>query len=195
MADLYIIGQILSASDFVEPNLFCVWSLQFGKNWTCVEGENKSTYQLPVFNTPCLPGTTEGQSITDISRVVDNQSIFIHPLDIHLSSLSIQGWPKLHVEVWTKNSLNQCWPVGYGVAHIPSQPGKHRLTISTWKLTTNSLWDEVTDKFHGGGFSLNKSDFIYSGSDRYRITTKTSGSVSVDLMIVLQNFSKYGIEV
>lgn len=72
MADLYIIGQILSASNFVEPNLFCKWSIQFGANWSCVEG------------------LTEGQTITDSSKVVDKESVFVYPLDIHLSCRGIQ---------------------------------------------------------------------------------------------------------
>lgn len=31
MAELHLIGQILSASDFEEPSLFCKWSIQYGK--------------------------------------------------------------------------------------------------------------------------------------------------------------------
>lgn len=72
MADLYIIGQILSASNFVEPNLFCKWSVQFGTSWSCVEG------------------IAEGQTIADSSRVVDQESVFVYPLDIHLSCRGIQ---------------------------------------------------------------------------------------------------------
>lgn len=38
MAELHIIGQILNAIGFEEPNIFCKWSIQFGKrknknNW------------------------------------------------------------------------------------------------------------------------------------------------------------------
>lgn len=72
MADLYIIGQILSASNFVEPNLFCKWSVQFGSNWSSVEG------------------ITEGQTIADSSKV-GQESVFVYPLDIHLSCRGIQA--------------------------------------------------------------------------------------------------------
>lgn len=30
MAELHLIGQILSASDFEETTLFCKWSIQYG---------------------------------------------------------------------------------------------------------------------------------------------------------------------
>lgn len=79
MADLYIIGQILSANSFLEPNLFCKWSVQFGNFWSCVEG------------------ITEGQTITDSSKVVDQESVFVHPLDIHLlcRGLQVNGQMKM----------------------------------------------------------------------------------------------------
>lgn len=86
--------------------------------------------------------------------------------------------------------------MGYCVAHIPTRPGTHKLAVNTWKLTTNSFLDNLRDKFHGGGLSVANSDLIYSTSgDRYRISTKTSGVVHIELMVILQNFSKYGIEV
>lgn len=78
MADLYIIGQVLSASNFVEPNLFCKWSVQFSANWSAVEGR------------------TEGQSIVDSSKFEDQGSVFVQPIDLHLSCRGVQvsvQWP------------------------------------------------------------------------------------------------------
>lgn len=34
MAELHLIGQILSACDFEEPTLFCKWSIQYGNTNT-----------------------------------------------------------------------------------------------------------------------------------------------------------------
>lgn len=88
MAELNIIGQILDASGFIETDLFCKFSFQFGSNWRIIEG------------------TSEGQTITDSNKTLE-KSVFIYPLDIHLATRGIKGWPKLHLEVWTKNALNQ----------------------------------------------------------------------------------------
>lgn len=66
---------------------------QKGSNWKPVEGY------------------IEGQTATCRGRF-DGLSSFAHPIDVHLSCRGIQGWPKIHVEVYAVNGLNQFFPVG-----------------------------------------------------------------------------------
>lgn len=84
----------------------------------------------------------------------------------YAATASVQGWPKLHVEVYAVNALQQSWPVGYGFMHIPSRPGKHRLEILTWKIAPNSWTDAIKVKFGAGGLGLNKTDLVYTGVER-----------------------------
>ncbi|XP_055703399.1 B9 domain-containing protein 2 [Phlebotomus papatasi] len=176
MAELHIIGQILDARDFEEENLLCKWSFQIGSTWKVIEG------------------LAEGQTATDSNRV-EKCSVFSHPLDLHLSTRGIQGWPKLHVEIWTANALKQCWPVGFGVLNVPTHPGIHNLTIPTWRIAPSNIWDALREKFHGGGVALARKELVYSQSDRYKLsTTSTAGSVGVELMLIFKNFKKFGVE-
>jgi B9 domain-containing protein 2 len=120
--------------------------------------------------------------------------VFVYPLDIHLSCRGIQGWPKFFVEVFTVDALNQSFPVGCGFVHIPTQPGAHRLTIPTWKIAPESLTDSIREKFHSGGVVVTKSDLVYSGIERYKLATRSSGDVNVELMLIFKNFEKFGVE-
>ncbi|XP_037731263.1 B9 domain-containing protein 2 [Drosophila subpulchrella] len=147
MAEFHIIGQILKAVHFAEPHLYCKWSLQSGNEWRLVQGE------------------VQGQSHVAAHRL-QNCADFAQTLDIHLSAGSVQGWPRLLVEVYAINVLKQSWPVGYGILHIPSTPGTHRLDISTWKVAPNGLWQSLRERFGGGGAALSKNDIIYSGVER-----------------------------
>lgn len=105
MAELHLIGEITNAIDFEEPNLFCKWSIQIGNTWKIIEGQ------------------AEGRTHTDRNRLEDKISVFTSPLDVHLSGRSIQGWPKLHVEIFSVNGLdNKCHPVGFGFYNIPIKP-------------------------------------------------------------------------
>lgn len=72
--------------------LFVVWNI--GSNWKHVEGY------------------TEGQTATCSNKFGNTYCAFAHPIDVHLACRGIQGWPKLHIEVYAVNALNQCWPVG-----------------------------------------------------------------------------------
>uniref|UniRef100_A0A182WLW1 Tectonic-1-3 N-terminal domain-containing protein n=1 Tax=Anopheles minimus TaxID=112268 RepID=A0A182WLW1_9DIPT len=172
MAELYIIGELKTAVDFEEPNLFCRWSVQYGSSWKAIEGH------------------TEGQSCCSTSRI-EQRSDFSTPIDLHLVTRGLQGWPKLHVEVYAVNALQHYWPVGYGFAFVPVCPGQHRVRIATWKVSSARVADTVREKFHTGGFSLAKSDIAFTGIERYKLLTKTAGSVELDLMLIFKHFAEY----
>lgn len=112
-----------------------------------------------------MQGEVQGQSPVASHRL-QNCSDFVQPLDIHLSSAAIQGWPRLLVEVYAVNVLQQSWPVGYGFAHIPTTPGAHRLEIATWKVAPSGWWQSLRERFGGGGAALSKTDLLFSGVER-----------------------------
>ncbi|XP_037959524.1 B9 domain-containing protein 2 [Teleopsis dalmanni] len=175
MAELHIIGEISKAIDFVEPHIYCKWSLQSGSAWKLIQGD------------------TEGQTVIGTNRLYQT-SDFTQPLDIHLTTASLQGWPKLHVEIYAVNVLNKSWPVGYGFAHIPTRPGTHKLEIPTWKIAPTSFLESVQEKFGGGGLALSKADLVFTGLERYKLQTRTSGKILIDLYLICRNFAKYGVE-
>lgn len=114
MAEIHIIGQILHAIDFEQPNLFCKWSIQFGKfrklsfDWI----RNEISSNAKGSNWKQVEGYIEGQTATCRGRF-NGRSSFAHPIDVHLSCRGIQGWPKIHVEVYAVNALSNCFPVGW----------------------------------------------------------------------------------
>lgn len=83
------LNTVLNLTEIIEFNLH-----QKGSNWKHVEGY------------------TEGQTATCTNKFENTYCAFAHPIDIHLACRGIQGWPKIHLEVYAVNALNQCWPVG-----------------------------------------------------------------------------------
>ncbi|XP_062549841.1 B9 domain-containing protein 2 [Armigeres subalbatus] len=175
MAELHILGELCHASDFEEPNLFCRWSVQFGSCWKVIEGHS------------------EGQTCASTARI-ERKSHFSTPIDLHLACRGIQGWPKFHIEVYTVNSFGNYWPVGYGFAYLPTQPGQQRVRVATWKVSSARLVDTVREKFHTGGFAVAKSDIVFSGIERYKLLTKSAGCVELELMLIFKNFAENGVE-
>lgn len=139
-----------------------------------------------------VEGESEGQTATDSNRL-DHKSVFSHPIDLHLSTRGIQGWPKLTIEVFSVNSLKQFYPVGVGFTFIPTKPGFHKILIPTWKVSPLSLLDSIKEKFFTGGFTIVKKDLISSGIERYKLSTISSGTVKVHLSLVFKHFRKYNI--
>ncbi|XP_055606784.1 B9 domain-containing protein 2 [Uranotaenia lowii] len=175
MAELHILGQLCHASDFAELNLFCRWSIQFGSCWKVIEGHS------------------EGQTCASTARV-EQRSHFSTPIDLHLACRGIQGWPKVYIEVFAINAFGNYWPVGYGFGFLPTQPGFHKLSIATWKVSSGKFLDRIREKFHTGGFTVAKSDIVFSGIERYKLLTQSSGTVELELMLIFKNFAEHGVE-
>ena len=76
---------------------------------------------------------------------------------------------------------------------MPTSPGVHQVQCSTWR-PAGQFRETVSQYFLGGGPQLKNADVVYSGADRYKLTTVAMGNVNLQLGVILRNFDKYGIE-
>ena len=129
MAEVHVIGQLVSASGFTDNSLSCKWKITFGDNWRVIAG------------------TTEGLSQLDCPEAGDT-SYFCHPIDVHFLTSGLQGWPRFELEVWQQDPYRRSFPAAYGFIHVPSTPGRHRIECLTWKAVSSGS-DEVLPSFLG----------------------------------------------
>jgi len=174
MAELHVIGQIVGASGFPEQELFCKWGIHAGGAWRL------------------LAGLKEGQTQSDNPENAEI-AYFCHPIDIHFATRGLQGWPKIHVEVWHQDNFGRCEIYGYGFVHIPSSPGYHEVDACTWRPAGKPM-EEITRKFVGGGIQLKSPDLVYTNNDRHFLQTAAMGKVHLHLNVILRNFDKFGVE-
>uniref|UniRef100_A0A8C4Q838 Transforming growth factor beta n=1 Tax=Eptatretus burgeri TaxID=7764 RepID=A0A8C4Q838_EPTBU len=71
MAELHIIGQLVSASGFPKHSLFCKWGIHAGRAWRLIEGLH------------------EGQTQVDHPRTGD-VAYLCHPIDVHYATKGLQ---------------------------------------------------------------------------------------------------------
>eukprot|EP01135_Chromosphaera_perkinsii_P002039 Nk52_evm86s215 gene=Nk52_evmTU86s215 len=174
MAEVHLIGEICGASEFEYSGLFCVWGINAGPSWRLLEGLDEGRTQ--VDNADC-----------------GMISSWTHPIDIHYAVKGIQGWPKLHFEVWHQDSHGRNELAGYGFVNVPTSPGTYDLDVATWK-PAGSIGEQITSYFVGGGPRLQNKELIYSNNDRYRLRTVAAGKVHVQLGVIVRNFEKHGVE-
>jgi B9 domain-containing protein 2 len=51
----------------------------------------------------------------------------------------------------------------------------------------------VKEKFYTGGFTIVKKDLINSGTERYKISTISSGTVEVQLNLIFKSFRRFNL--
>lgn len=78
----------------------------------CERSNDSFSFNVSGANWKHVEGFIEGQTSTSCNKFENNHCAFAHPIDVHLACRGIQGWPKIHLEVYAVNALNQCWPVG-----------------------------------------------------------------------------------
>eukprot|EP00118_Oscarella_pearsei_P014924 m.130790 g.130790 ORF g.130790 m.130790 type:complete len:176 (+) comp38037_c0_seq33:464-991(+) len=174
MAEVHVIGEVSGATSFPSSNLFCKWGVVAGKQWKL------------------LAGLAEGQTQVDYPQDGE-QANWCHPIDVHYACKGLQGWPKLHFEVWHQDMFGRNELYGYGFCHVPTSPGSYNLECATWR-PSGDIWQQIQSLFLGGGPQLKSKDLIYDGTDRYRLRTEAMGFVHVQIAVVLRNFQKFGVE-
>ncbi|GAB1611134.1 B9 domain-containing protein 2-like [Argonauta hians] len=174
MAEVHIIGQITGAHGFSTSGLFCKFGIKTGNAWKV------------------LSGMSEGQ--TQVDNCQNEQAAYwSYPIDIHFTTKGLQGWPKIHIEVWCMDCFGRNQHHGYGFCYVPSSPGIHTIECPTWS-PSGTFWEQMTQYFIGGSSLLRRSDLVFSSTDRYRLHTISRGIVTLQLGVILRGFEKFGIE-
>uniref|UniRef100_H2Z3A6 B9 domain-containing protein 2 n=1 Tax=Ciona savignyi TaxID=51511 RepID=H2Z3A6_CIOSA len=174
MAEVHVIGQLVGASEFPSHSLFCKWGLHAGGAWKLIAG------------------VKEGQTHVD-NPENEQAAYWSHPIDVHYATKGLQGWPRLHLQVWYQDIHGRNELYGYGFVHVPSSPGCHTIECVTWK-PNGTFQEELMQYFVGGCPQLKNPDLVYAGADRYKLHTTAMGKVQIRLNVILRNFDKYGVE-
>lgn len=155
-AELHIVGEITGASNFSGHSFLISYEIVTGTQWKHIEGADKGTSHVmenSQFNSHGLIGSNGGEFAWSL------------PLDVHYRLTSVQGWPKISVQVWSVDEYGRKDLAGYGVAFLPmpgaqggnnstfdshttfngtvggpknvggAARGPHKITIETWKPT------------------------------------------------------------
>ncbi|NXN95661.1 B9D2 protein, partial [Rhinopomastus cyanomelas] len=140
-----------------------------------------------------LSGLDGGQTQVDDPQA-DDVAYWCHPLDIHLATKGLQGWPRLQLQVWAQDSLGRCQLLGYGFCQVPATPGLHEVPCVTWLPRGGSWRQRLGQRFVGGGPQLCAPEAAAGASERFRLRTESSGIVHLQLGVLLRNFGCYGVE-
>ncbi|XP_076548891.1 tectonic-3 [Osmia lignaria lignaria] len=172
MAELHIIGRILSAKNFKQSQLLCKWSFHAGNGWKV------------------LNGCEEGQTQESCDLYI-NEPVWDHPIDLHYTTQTLQNSPKLLLQIFFRDEHERILFGAYGSCNIPLSPGLHFIECHTWKPIGN--WkDRLKDKFLGITLQLKSPNVLVNCLDRFELLTESMGTVKIELHILTKNFEKYG---
>ena len=176
--EVHVIGEIVGGTGF-ENGVSVSFAIDY----------NNDHWEL-------LDGDVRGKSQVDYP-MDDGFSVWAHPIDVHFSCRSLQGWPRILFTVWKLDKFGTSDLAGYGFVHVPTSPGCHTLECSTWRpVGTNT--EEHNAFFLGGLPRLKKANldvrYAKAWEQRCHLTTIASGKVHVQLDVILKHFGEEGVE-
>lgn len=211
MAEVYIVGQICSAVDFREPNLFLRWNFQAGLcdgdvNNTTLWSENLFRIALEVHWRRI--GRTNGDRL----QSAGSQGCIRSP---HWPSLGDSRHPRLAQAQRRSLFGKRAEAILPGRCRISLHPNQAGTSQAENRYLENCATDfdrrDQREILHGRvsrfrirvmttlitprrrSFTIVKKDLIHSGIERYKISTISSGIVEAELSLVFKDFRKYNI--
>ena len=174
MAELHVAGRLIGVTGFAAHGLFAKYRVVAGGDWDLLEGYDK------------------GQTHVDHPDDAEVMAVLSHPISVHYLCRSIVGWPKLAVQVFAHDEHGRADVAGYGFAHVPTRPGRHEISIACW-APEGDAWARFQQSLVGGGPQLKAEEVVHAPGDRFRLQTRSTGLVHVELNVVAKDFHKYEI--
>ena len=100
--------------------------------------------------------------------------------------------PRLCVSVYQIDALGRDIVLGYGVTHVPTQPGTYTRYLRTFKPVPASTLQRVTSFVLGTHAEFFDSKFVGQARDRDLTRVESTGLVKVTITVTTRNMQREG---
>ncbi|CAN0053287.1 unnamed protein product, partial [Discosporangium mesarthrocarpum] len=174
---VHVIGEIIGAVGFSNPRLYAHFRLVSDpEHWYVLRGREEGFTQV------------DQSAVSSSGSALGGNAIWNHPLDIHYGTDSVEGWPRLLLEVWYLDDFDRNELAGYGMCFVPPSPGSYRLDCATWR-PQGSFTDKLLAKFLGAPPQLREASTAALGADRAELMTDSAGTALVQLEVLVSGFA------
>lgn len=169
MPEVHIVGQIAGGWGFDEYDIYTKWRLVTGDRWRLLDGEISGRTWL-------------AERKTHVDMAVWNE-----PIGASFACSTLQGWPKLLLQVHQADIHGRIDLAGYGLCTIPTAPGKHKREIAVWR-PRGTEDEHFSAWLLGGNPRYVDPSVVLSTASRFGHATVSRGVVEVEINVVLKGF-------
>lgn len=115
------------------------------------------------------------------------------PFEVGFRSRNPYGWPQLILTLVCPDFLGREIIKGYGIVHIPTQPGRHERTLHIFSPITSNVILEFLGVLAGQKAEIIQEAKVFqTGEGREIMRTKTEGIIKVVFNISNSDFENTG---
>lgn len=175
--EVHMLGELLGGTGF-GSGVCCKFRVESGKHWTL------------------LAGAEIGQTHVVYADTSVELASWNHPIDLHFATKSIQGWPRMMLQVWKLDEYGRISLQGYGFCHLPSAPGGAEIIrVPCWRPTV-SMQEEISGFFLGVSPQLKNDEVLFNRAweQRCRLVTVPAGTVLLQVSVLFRNMGDQHID-
>jgi B9 domain-containing protein 2 len=102
-AEVHFIGEVICGQNFQGDSFFVTFEFVCGTQWTHIDGNAVGT--------------------SHVMQNAHNGVVWSLPVDVHFAANSVQGWPRIAVQVWHVDGYGRKDLAGYGTVFAPMPLG------------------------------------------------------------------------
>lgn len=156
--------------------VFCKYDFEVGPDWELENGEisGKSQYSF------------KGEGNFDYM-------VWNMPFELSFKSRNPYGWPQIVITCSSANLLGRETLKGYGVVHVPTQPGRHERNVHIFSPISSSFLFDFLGVLVGKKAEYTNAPKILASGDGREITrTKSEGIIKIVFQVSLRDMDKFG---
>ena len=116
------------------------------------------------------------------------------PFEVTYRSYGVSGWPQMVLTFYQRDFLGRDVICGYGVTHIPTQPGSHTRYVHVFCPMASSTLASLLGTLRGHPAQyINPSDLLAKSEGRDVTRVTSAGLVKVQFNVTMKGLHDFGI--
>ena len=116
------------------------------------------------------------------------------PFEVVYKSQNVSGWPQIVLTFTARNFFGKDVICGYGVTHVPTQPGTHTRYVHVFCPISSSALSEFIGMIKGSPAEfLQPANLMTKNEGREVTRVQSVGLVKVQFNVTLKGMHQFGI--
>ncbi|KAJ3395872.1 B9 domain-containing protein 1 [Lobulomyces angularis] len=177
-----VLGTLESGMFQSCDNLYCKISLLHGQDWVTISGVEEGITQM----------AKSCQTTSKFENVTLRECVWNFPIQAVYESTNVFGWPQVVICVYGMDFMGRDIVKGYGCLRLPRSSGRFTKYISMITPLASSPLSNFLSFITGRKPEFIDSKFISKSEGREVTRVQSSGSVKLNLNIIIKDLDNFG---
>jgi len=165
--EVHFIGELRGVRDLDLPDLTCRFKVINDESWRLLSGQEEGFTQI-------------------CSKAETDLIVWNHPLDLHFTTDSVTNWPRLYLEVWSRDQAGRNTIAAYGHCRLPSTPGESSVDCVLWR-PYGTFVERLSSFFLGNHPQLLAPEEAVCRPTRFPLVTEPKGTAMVTINTIVHS--------